>query len=138
MDVGVGGWMRARWLAVGTLAWLVAAGFAVAADVGAARTAIREMMTASRAMLDEHARGDLALMAAAATRVIAAGERALAALPTPGNRHARDAADHVREAIEAARRVVETATTGRGDEAATHARRTISQVRRGAGHAEAL
>jgi hypothetical protein len=118
--------------------WLAVAGSAGAADFDAARHAIGEMTAASRAVVDSGDRGDFGRMITDAERVVEAGERALAALPRPGNRHARDAADHVRQAMEHARQVIEAATHGRPDDAVAHARRALTQVRRGAGHAEAL
>ncbi len=118
--------------------WLGVAGLAGAADADAVRDAHADMLSASRTMVDSGERRDFARMVADAERVVAAGEQALAALPQPGNRHARDAADHVRQAIDHARQVVAAATHGRSDEALAEARLTLRQVRRGAGHADAL
>jgi hypothetical protein len=68
--------------------WLAVAGSAGAADFDAARHAIGEMTAASRAVVDSGDRGDFGRMITDAERVVEAGERALAALPRPGNRHA--------------------------------------------------
>ncbi|MFZ5863885.1 MAG: hypothetical protein ACOYXR_13715 [Nitrospirota bacterium] len=125
-------------LVIGMTAGLLVAGPVVGADPAAIRRAISEMLTASRAMAANHDRGDLLGIVAGAARVIEAGQRALDAFPTPGNRHARDAAEHVREAIRSAERAAEAATQGRSDDALAHARRTLSHVRQGAGHADAL
>lgn len=114
------------------------AGWSWAADVEAIRRAIADLTAASRAMVEQGERGDLGAMSAEADRVVRTGERALAALPQPGNRHARDAAEHIRRAVEEARRVVDAASGGRSDDALAHARSALRQVRRGAGHAEAL
>lgn len=118
--------------------WLAVAGSAGATDSAAVNRAIGEMMTAARAMVDSGDRRDLGRMITEAEQVVDAGERALAALPRPGNRHARDAAEHVRRAMDHARHVVEAANRGRSDDALAHAGRALRQVRRGAGHAEAL
>lgn len=125
-------------LVIGLAAGLMASGVAAATDRDVVLRAIGEMLTASRAMVADHERGDLSGMAADAARVVEAGERALDALPNPGNRHARDAAEHVHKAIQTAQRAAEAAAQGRSDEASAHARRLLSHVRRGAGHAEAL
>ncbi len=119
-------------------AWLSVVGWAWAGDPDGVRRAISEMMSAAQAMVDSGDRRDLDRMVMDAQRVMESGERALASLPQPGNRHARDAADHVRQAIEDAEKVVDAGGQGRGEDALTHARRALSQVRRGAGHAEAL
>lgn len=113
-------------------------GAAWAADADAVRGAIGEMMAASRAMVDSGERQDSERLVAEAERLMEAGGRALAALPRPGNRHARDAADHVRQAIDHARRAVESSRRQRQDDALAEARNTLTQVRRGAGHADAL
>lgn len=118
--------------------WLAVAGPAAAMDADAVGRAMGDMMTASRAMVDDGDRGDFEGMMTEAQRVVDAGERALAALPRPGNRHARDAAEHVQRAIDHASQVIEAANRGRSDDALAHARRALAQVRRGAGHAEAL
>ncbi len=118
--------------------WLAVAGLAGASDSDAVRRAIGEMFSAAQTMVDSAERHDFVQMGTDADRVVAAGERALAALPKPGNRHARDAADHVRRAIDHARQVVEALRNQRSDEASAAARRTLRQVRRGAGHADAL
>jgi hypothetical protein len=118
--------------------WLAVTGLAGAADVDAARRAIGEMLSASRTMVESGERQNVAQMLAEAERVVMTGEQALAWLPQPGNRHARDAADHVRQAIDHARQVIVAANHGRLDDALAEARRTLGQVRRGAGHAEAL
>lgn len=132
-------WRVARGgLAVGAVVWLAATGPAASVERHPALLAIGEMMSVARAMAEAGERGDLAGMAADAARVIDAGERALDGLPKPGNRHARDAADHVREAIESARLAAEAGTQGRRDEALAHVKRTMSHIRQGAGHAEAL
>lgn len=120
------------------VAWLSVVGWAWSADHDAVRRAMGEMMTAAQATVDSGNRRDLGRMVVDAQRVMESGERVLASLPQPGNRHARDAADHVRQAIESARKVVDAGEQGRGEDALTHARRALSQARRGAGHAEAL
>jgi hypothetical protein len=117
---------------------LVVADLAGGADADAVRRAVADMLSASRTMVDHGERRDVVRMGADADRVVAAGEQALAALPQPGNRHARDAADHLRRAMDHARAVVEAADRGQVDDALAHARKTLSQVRRGAGHAGAL
>jgi hypothetical protein len=122
----------------GTTAWLTLSGGAAAADRDAVLHAIGEMMTASRAMASDQERGDLSGVSAHATRVIAAGERALEALPKPGNRHARDAADHLREAIDTAQRAAAASVQGRADDATSDIRRTQRHIRQANGHAEAL
>jgi hypothetical protein len=117
--------------------WLITSA-AWAADADAVRGAIGEMMAASRAMIDSGERRDSERMVAEAERLREAGARALEVLPRPGNRHARDAADHVRQAMDHARRAAESSRLRRFDEAVTEARNTLTQVRRGAGHADAL
>jgi hypothetical protein len=121
-----------------TAAWLSVVGWTWAADPDAVRRAMGEMMAAAQAMVDSGDRRDFDRMAMDAQRVMASGERTLASLPRPGNRHARDAADHVQQAIEYAKKVVDAGGQGRGEDALKDARRALSQVRRGAGHAEAL
>jgi len=118
--------------------WLAVAGSAGAADLDAVGRAMGEMMTAARAMVDSGDQRDFGRMITEAEQVVDAGERALAALPQPGNRHARDAADHVRQAVGHAKLVAEAARRGQEDDALAHARQSLSHVRQGAGHAEAL
>jgi hypothetical protein len=130
--------MRSIACGIGLAVGLMVSGVAVASDRDAVLHAIGEMMTASRAMAADQERGDLPGVSANAALVIAAGERALAALPQPGNRHARDAAEHVREAIDTARRAGDAAAQRRSDDAASHAKRTQRHIRQAAGHAEAL
>lgn len=117
--------------------WLAVVGAAGADDADAVRRAVSEMMAASRAMVDSGERRDFERMAAEAALAVEAGSRALEALPQPGNRHARDAADHLRQAISHARQTADAARA-RSEDALSHARNTLVQVRRGAGHADAL
>ena len=127
-----------RGLILAVAAWLSVGGWTWAAAPEEVRRAMGEMMAAAQAMVDSGDRRDLGRMVVDAQRVMESGERVLASLPQPGNRHARDAADHVRQAIESAQKVVDAGEQGRGEDALTHARRVLSQIRRGAGHAEAL
>lgn len=127
-----------RAITIGLAVWLSVAGWAWAADPDVVRRAMGEMMAAARAMVDSGDRHDFDRMVMDAQRVVESGERALASLPRPGNRHARDAADHVQQAIEYAKEVVDAGKQGREEDALTHARKAFSQVRRGAGHADAL
>ena len=133
---------RVSWAVPGVVG-AITVWLAVAAPVGAAGSdemgrAIGEMMTAAQAMVDSGERRDSKRLVSEAGRVMEAGERVLAALPRPGNRHARDSAEHVRGAMDHARLVVEAAHRGQDNDALTHARRALRQVRQGAGHAEAL
>lgn len=121
------------------LVWLAVSGLAGAAvDRDAIGRAMGEMLTAARAMVDSGDHRDLAGVGTAGERVLGAGNLALAALPQPGNRHARDAADHVRQAMDHAKLAIEAVQRGQQDEASAHARKCLSHVRQGAGHAEAL
>jgi hypothetical protein len=129
--------VRQGWL-VAVVSCLSLSVVAQAADPDAVRRAFGEMMAASRTMVDSGERRDFERMATEAGVVVEAGERVLAALPRPGNRHARDAAEHVRGAMDHARLAVEAAHRGQDADALTHARKALSQIRRGAGHAEAL
>ena len=129
----------AVWGVIAAIAvWLAVVGSVGAADSDAIRRAIGEMMTAAQAMVDGGDHRDSKRLITEAGRVMEAGERVLAALPRPGNRHARDAADNVRQAMDHARQVVEAVNGGRSDDALAHARLALRQTRRGAGHAEAL